>query len=403
MGRFTASFVLALAISACDDEPHRGYDSDISFPEAQALIERGPRRVDLVLSPGAGSSTAHLLEVEHDDELFDDEQIEAELLGFAELEDRGACRGMLTLDVPRVEVRFDSAVTVFRGLEEAPGCTAFVEHVAARLAEGARVRVEARRRPARAPHDPDDATFFADAIVLTDDAAGDALAAIELNVGPASVTPCALLAEPAPDCSGALTLLGAHVITRFDVTEVEAEDPTELLLFEVKDRVVQVDANAPALILEDGTLLRVVDGTRFDGDMRVADVEDRLASGGSILVEGDAVLSASAPVSLIGIELALHPIEGDEDDVGPRTIALSGRVTDVEPRLGVLVLPFETDVVVDAMTIVGGDFTDLDALDRAIGAGAPVRAEVLGVMETLEPRSVVRADRLTLRLAGQAA
>lgn len=401
MGRISACIVLALAIGGCDDEPHRGYDSDISFPEAQALMERGPRRLDLVLTPEGASSLAHLVEVEEDDELLDDEQIEADLVGFAELEMRGACRGVLALDVPGVQVRFDSAVTRFGGLEDAPGCTAFVENVTERLDEGGAVRVEARRRPPPAPQDPDDASFFAEALLFVGDEGGSP-AALELNVAPANLKPCALLAERPSDCSGALTILGADVVARDGLTEVAAEDPTELLIFDVEDRVVSVDANANALILEDGTPLRIVDGTRFDGELRLGDVEESLASGGAMQVEGDAVLSASAPTSLLGIELALHPIEVEEDDVEPGTIALTGRVMAVEPRLGVVLLPFDTDVIVDAMTILDGDFTDLEDLDRFVDAGAPVRAEVLGSVEPLEPQRVIRADRLTLRRAGQA-
>jgi hypothetical protein len=394
---------IALALGACNDEPRRGWDSDITLPEAQALLERGARRVDLELTPQGASSIANLLEIEHDDELLDTEQIEAELLGFADLEDRGACRGTLALDVPGVEVRFDSAVTHFGGLDDAPGCTAFVEHVAARLGEGARVRVEARRRPAHVPQDPDDPTFFADALILTDDDAGDARAAIELNVGPGNIGLCALLADRPSDCTGVLDILGAPVVAREDVTEVEAEDPTELLYFDVEDRVVQVDANGRALILEDGTVLRVVDGTRFDdGAVDIDAVEERVSGGEGVVVEGLAVLSPSAPTSLIGVELSLEAVELDDDDVAPRTIALSSRVVDVEPELGVIVLPSETDVLVDAMTFIDGDLTSLDELDQSIAAGAPVRAEVLGVLEILEPRGVVRADRLTLRRAGQA-
>ena len=402
--RIIGVIAIALALGACNDEPHRGWDSDITLPEAQALLERGARRVDLELTPQGESSIANLLEIEHDDELLDAEQIEAEVLGFADLEDRSACRGTLALDVPGVEVRFDSAITHFGGLDDAPGCTAFVEHVAARLGEGARVRVEARRRPARVPQDPDDPTFFADALILTDDDADDdARAAIELNVGPANIGLCALLAERPSDCTGVLDILGAPVVARQDVTEVEAEDPTELLYFDVEDRVVQVDANGRALILEDGTVLRVVDGTRFDdGVVGIDAIEERVIGGEGVVVEGLAVLSPSAPTSLIGVELTLEAVELDDDDVAPRTVALSSRVVDVEPELGVIVLPSETDVLVDAMTFMDGDLTSLEELDEAIDAGAPVRAEVLGVLEILEPRGVVRADRLTLRRAGQA-
>ena len=398
-----ALIAIALASGACDDEPRRGWDSDITLPEAQALLERGARRVDLEVSPQGGSSIANLLEIEHDHELLDAEHIEAEVLGFATLEDRGACRGTFALDVPGVEVRFDSAVTLFGGLEGAPGCTAFVEHVEARLAEGARVRVEARRRPARVPQAPDDPSFFADAIILTDDDAGDARAAIELNVGPENLGLCALLEAPPSDCTGVLDILGAPVIARAEVTDVEAEDPTELLYFDVEDRVVQIDANGRALILEDGTVLRIVDGTRLEsGVVSLGEVEDRLLAGERIVVEGHAVLSPSAPTSLIGVELAIEASDGDGEPVAPRTIALSARVADVEPALRMIVLPFETDVLVDAMTVVDGDLTTLEELDEAIAAGAPVRAEVLGVLEILEPRGVVRADRLTLRRAGQA-
>lgn len=410
--RLTASLFglpmfVALAGTACQDDPHRGWDSDISFPEAQALLERGPRRLDVELpSTNAGPTTAHRLEVEEDDELLDDEVIEAELLSFATLEDAGACRGTLTLAVPGVEVHFDSAVTRFGGLDDAPGCTAFVEYVQTRLAEGHRLRVEARRRPARTPQDRADTLFFADALILSDDDAGDGKSRLELNVTPSNLRSCAV-AETPSDCVGALELFGASVIAQRDVTEIEAEDPTELLLFDLDERVMRVDAAQGALLLADGRVLRVLDGTQIDDDgvANVDDVEARLMAGERVVVEGEAVLSASAPTSLLGIELALHSAPFDEDDEDieePRAIVLHDQVVDVDPASGVILLPFATDLMVDTMTRIEGDFDDLAALDQAIGAGLNVRAEALGVTEATSPRHIVRADRVTLRSAAQA-
>lgn len=398
MGRFSVVIAVMLALG-CNGEPRRGTDSDVSFPEAQALLERGPRRLELSLSPEGGVSLARSFEIESDDELLHDEEIEAELLAFAELDKRGACRGTLTFDVPGLEVQFDSAVTRFSGPDEAPGCTAFVEYVRERLAEGRRIRLEARRRPARVPQDPDDRTFFAELLRLVDDDADDSRAVLELNVGPEHLTPCARVAEGGSDCEGALTIFGAPLVTRRGMTDIEVEDPTELLIYDLEERVVAVDVRGDALILENGTALRVVDGTRFDGDVRVADARDHLARGGAMKVEGEAVLSARAPMSLIGIELELHAMEPDEDDeLEPESVALSGRVMAVEPRIGRVMLPFDTEVLVDAMTVLDGELDSLDTLERLLDAGHSVRAEVLGVREPPGDRAVVvRADRLTLR------
>lgn len=382
--------VTALALGACDDDAYRRFDSDISYAAAEALLARGPRRLDLELAPAPGFMLAHAFQIEVDDELLDDELLAGPLRSAITLDDADVCSGSLALAAPDVVVRFDASVTSFGELD----CAGFVARVGDILAIGSTPRIVALRRPAAVPQEPDDAVFFATTLKI-DDVQVDpaALVEIELNVSPGNRLACDLLVDRPADCVGAVRLLDQTVAVSGEITEVETEDPTALIYLDVEGIVRNVDTNERALILDDGTLVRFVDATRLEGGT-LDDVEARIAAGDEVAIEAETAVEASSPIALVAIEASFTSRPGS-GGAGP-VIVVTGSALDVEPDLGIVTLGFGTDVLVTPETSIEGDFETLDELDRSLGGGTGVRVEAVGPIEAREPRLVVRADRLRL-------
>ncbi len=383
--------VTVLALGACDDgiDAFHRFDSDISYAAAEALLARGPRRLDLKVAPAPGFLLAHAFEIEHDHELLEDEFIAGPLRSRVELDAGGACRGTLALAAPGVEVRFDESIT-----ELDRRCLDFVSRVDELLASGATPRIVARRRPSAVPQDPDDPVFFATQLAIDEeDVDPAALVEIELNVSPENRLECDLLLDRPADCAGAVLLLDQVVAASHSVTEVEAEDPTELLYVDIEAVVRNVDPNERAVFLADGTIVRFVDATSVEGGT-LADVQSRIAAGDEVLLEAETVVQAAAPIALIAIEASFEARPAGEVEVP--VVVVTGPALDASPELGLVTLGFGTDVRVTPETRLEGDFADLDALARSLGAGTLVRAEAIGPIEAREPRLVVRADSLRL-------
>lgn len=392
-----STFVLgaALALGACHDgDGYRRFDRDISFAAAEALLAQGPRRIDLRVAPAPGFVLAHAFQLEEPDELFEDELLAGPLRSVITLEGADGCRGTLALGAPGVVVRFDETFTDFGG----QSCAELVARIEELLARGATPRLVARRQPAPVPQAPDDATFIASTLVIDEDNVEPAaLAEIELNVQPENVLACDLLVDRPSDCAGAVRLLDQVVAVSHEITDVETEDPTEIMYVDVNDEVRNVDPNDRTLVLADGRRVRFVDATVIDGGT-LGEIEERIAAGEAIRLDATTAVQPTAPIALVAIEASFSASPGG--DAGDQVIVVQGEVLDVEPELGLITMALGTDVRVTEQSAIEGDFESLDALDRSIGAGTLVRAEAIGPIEAREPRLVVRADRL--RLAARA-
>lgn len=380
--------VTVLALGACTNDVFRRYDSDISYAAAEALLARGPRRLDLKVVPAPGFLLPHAFEIEYDHELLDDEFLAGPLRSQLVMAS-DSCRGTLALAAPGVEVRFDESVTQF-----STTCADFVARVGDLLASGRTPRLVARRRPAPVPQRPDDPVFVATELVIAEQNVDPAsIVEIELNVSPENRIECDLLLDRPADCVGAVRLLDQIVAASRSVTEVETEDPTELIYMNIEAVVRNVDPNERRLFLSDGTLVRFVDATSVEGGT-LTDIASRIAAGDEVRIEAETVVQAATPIALIAIDasFATRP----DGDVDPPVVVVTGPALDVEPRLGIVTLGFGTDVLVTPETRLEGDFPDLDALARSLGAGTLVHAEAAGPIEAREPRLVVRADSLRL-------
>lgn len=400
----------ALAVSAlgCDD-PVRRYGSDLSFPETQVLLERSPRRIDLEVTPAAGFVLVNELRVKDDDELLNDEILTMRLeeSAFRELTTEGECAGTI-VGTPAGEVRFDEAFTEFSSEDATTSCGDFVSQLRDLVDGGSAPLVQARRTSGATPQDPDDAVFFArELTIAASDSAPDEGRDLRLNVGADSLATCGAMGAPR-DCVGALMLLDRPFVAIDDVSELKADFPLELIEFRLDDAVVRsASASAGRLVLSDGTIVQILDGTRIDGakpngeppsDTQLTTaqaVEDAIASGQVVQVDGRAVLQSTVPISLVAVRVDIQ-IDPDATAPATQTLAFQAPVLSVTPEVGIVTLPLETDVSVTKATEITGDFTTLTALRDAVGNGAQVRAEVVGTVERAEPRLVVSAKSLRL-------
>ncbi len=382
----------ALGLGACNDV-YRQWDDDISYAAAEALLASGTRRVDLALVPAPGFMLAQSFEIELDHELFDDELIAGPLRSTIARDPSGACRGSFALASPGVEVRFDEAVTFFDGDE---ACEDFVARVEGLLAAGATPRIVAMRQPAAIPQDPEDPVFFATLLAIdAEDVDPGAVVELELNVEPDNRLECDLLADRPSDCAGAVRVLDQVVGVSFEETEVETEDPLDLIYVDVEGTVLAVEPNERAVVLNDGVRVRFVDATAVEGGT-LDEMEDRIALGDEVTIEARTVVQPTTPIALVAIEVSFSAQPAESPQLERPSIVVTGTVLDVEPDLGLVTLGLATDVLVRKGTVVEGDFERLTELDRAIGSGEIVTVEAVGPVAAREPRLVVAADTLRL-------
>lgn len=410
-GPLLASALLLLALG-CDD-PKRSYDTSISFPETQVLLERGARRLSLEVQPAAGYVLVDELRVRSDDELLDNEllTVRVEESAFRELTTEGGCAGTIA-GTPAGLIRFDEDFTTFQSNDADITCGDFVSLLTDLVEGGNAPLLTASRTPSPLPQDPDDPVFFAqDLTIAEQDSSPDEGRDIRLNADADSLETCAGMSAPF-DCVGALRLLDEPFISVDGVTELSTSFPLELIIFHLEDAPVRsASPTSGQLVLTDGTIVSVVDGTQISGakpngeppsDTQLTTaqaVESALAAGEVVVVSGHAVLQTSLPIQLVGIELDLQIDTSATPPPENQTIAFQAPVLDVAPEVGIITLPLETDVRVTKATAIEGDYTNLASLDDVVGNGGAVRAEVVGTVEETEPRLVVLAKsvRLTAR------
>ncbi len=402
---------LVLVSTGCSD-PRRIYSAGISAPEAQVLIERGPRRLSLGVVPAAGYVQVNNIRVQGDDKLLADEVVTVRLgeTPFVELSTSTGCSGVLG-GTPAGEVHFDSTYTRFFSGDLTLSCTDFVTQIQDLIGSGSAPMVQARRTPGPLPQDPEDPVFFAQRLTITDkNSSPDAARPIRLSTNADNLWTCSQMGAPL-DCTLALMLLGQPFIVRYDVSDVSAGYSPEIIIFSLDDREVRsVTPSQGQLILTDGTVARFVDGTRIDGSMpndtpgpnqltSLQAVADAVAKGQVVRLKGSSVLQMSLPVSLVAIRVSMQIVPNATSTTGNQTLAFQASVLGVDPKLGTVTLPLQTDVQVTGDTVISGDYDTLSALAEAVGNGVVVRADVVGEIAQSEPRLVVNAN--TLRLSNR--
>jgi hypothetical protein len=308
-----STLLVGLAVGACGDATAPVGDvgapvqfaQEISMAQLEEALRAGAQRVEIKLRPD-GSLVAREVEVKSRDELSDREEIESRITA---IDPTG---GTLVLALGGLVVAFDGG-TEFRS-EGRANLTRdeFVARVQDALTQGREPAVEAKRPPPSAPQAPDDPTFVATRLELDDEADDPE---IELNVDGDN-----LIANDAPPPDGWIAVLGLRIELRVTegITELEAEDDDVRGETEFEGLVASVDIAGRRFTLRDGTVVRLVDGTRTDDDddglSSLEAVAEALADGQLVEAEGKAIVETAEPRVLIAIEVEFE-IEDDPDDV----------------------------------------------------------------------------------------
>ncbi len=293
-------------------------------------------------------------------------------------------QGVLSLALGGLRVGFGET-TVFRAADEGELTLAeFVERVRSALETG-QPGIEVRRRPADAPQDPDVAEFAADVVILDD---GLHQPAVELNIDRDN-----LRRNESPPPDGWVEVLGLAIELRITegLTTVQIERP-DVEITPFGGKVVAVLADRRAVELEDGTIVRIVDGTWVehgwfwrDRLRTLAAVQEALDAGFTVLAHGRGVVAdAGPPAVLVAIRIAFR--------LDPETLlAFGGRVVDAQPEAGVVVFAEGPRVrVVDRtiLLLLRGDelqLIGLAAVRRALDDGLAVFAKGVGVLRSTDP------------------
>lgn len=377
-GRALALAVVAGTLAACDGGPTApGAGGDVTFSrqittaELEESLGAETRRVEIEVSPDG--LVAREVKLEEREEIDDEEKVESPVTA---VEASGGA-GTLTLALGDLRIDFDGA-TRFE-VEGADGgedvsLEQFVERLETALAEGRQPFVEAERIPPAEPQAPDDATFLAGKLELEDP---DDDLEIEMNVDGDN-----LELNDAPPPQAWITVLGLRLEIREGVTElVEKEErPEEGAEFEAL--VASVDVGAGTVALEDGTVVRIVAGTRIEDDDdeelgSLQEVADALAAGQAVEAEGEGIVESLDPRTVVASEVEFE-LEDDAGDVDPAgTFEFEDRVTGVDLEAGTFTLESGALVAVTGETEVDpeGDLLTLEEVAAAVDGGDPVRAE----------------------------
>lgn len=400
-----AALTCSILVGACDSSlDGRFLVERLSYEHVVREVEEGPVRLEIELLPDWGETLTREVERRRPHHLGDDERLETQVVspGFAELVTTGDCRGTLAVALGAVEVRFGAGTRFEDARGARIGCIDFVSRLEAYIALGQEPQITAERRPPAVPQDPWDPVFVAHELRIDDeDGDGDQRPEIELNVTRANFATCAEAAVVPADCHGALRVLGM-VVTVDGSTEVEGSDPEPRLEVRFGGLVQWVDAEGGRLRLQNGTVLRLVEGSELEWGMgsevltSLDDAQRAMGLGRMVEAHGRGVIVSTDPLVLwvaeMELEVERHRSRADFQD----TVELSGEVVDADPAAAYVVLPFDTRLRVTEVSSVEGEFPGLDELGVAMGSGRRVRADARVVVEEIQrPVVVTRADRVT--------
>ena len=156
-----------------------------------------------------------------------------------------------------------------------------------------------------------------------------------------------------------------------------------------------VDLLDESLILDNGAVVRLVDGTDVEGESgeddqltSLTEVATVLDAGGIVEADGKGIVEIKDPLTIVAIEIEFE-IEDDDDDV-PGTDEFEGEVRSVDEAAGSFTLTDGTTVTVSRNQVINpdGDPVTLGEVADAIAGGTTVRTEGRGQVDP--------ADSLTI-------
>lgn len=381
----------AAVVTGCDLIPGTGpndfdqyqFFSEVTLPEFEQLVQEGSARVEIVLATEVAALSDQGLvarEVEvRGGAAFNDEE---EMVGrIAELH---ADNGYLVLELGDMRIGFDEETT-FRKGDAQWGLEQFVGHVTEVLALGETAMIKAERAPRDLPQAPDDSTFAALRITLI---SAEHAPRIDINVDLDN-----LLTNDSPPPDAWIHVLGRMIELRISegITALHAERD-DLETKEFCGKVKSVNASAGTFQLADGTIVRIVDDTKFAYEIgdehRLGSLEDvaaALEADKQIESAGYGVIEGREPLTIAAIHVVF-------EIAGPAMKSYEGEVTSVDE--GTVTLANGTVIRITDDTEIKQNPEDdrylasLSAVADSLEAGRKVVAWGEGVLESEEPLTI---------------
>jgi len=268
-----------------------------------------------------GTLVARRVELEESSEMTRPEQVRSRVTAVTS----GTDTATFTLEVGGIEIAANGSTMIRHGdrdgdmAQSAVTLADFVALVQADIAAGHNPTLSASRQPATAPQAPDEGSFLAAELKLDE---GNSHSVIQLNIAAAN-----LVTNPTPPPDGFLKLLGVSLELRLSdgTTKLKQENPELEGVREFEGLVQSVDLTAQTVTLKDGTIIRIVAGTEFDGREGDADdhltslaaVQDALTAGKTVKAEGRALADSTNPLTLDAIHIEFE-VRGEEPPLETR-------------------------------------------------------------------------------------
>ncbi len=394
-----------LVLAACSDSTTSNGQNpttpvlsrDITLDHLGQAIDSAPQRVEIKLV--TGSLVATQVELKTGDELMRPEMLRGGVTAASASGDAGT----LTLDLGGLQVGF-GAGTELRAADGAMLTSAdFVAQIQAALAAGQTPFVRAMRPAPAQPQAPDDASFTATAIRLTDCLVAPKL---ELNVDGDNF---ALNDTPPPNAS--FHVLGLTIEVR-DSTDIRG-DRDHREDSDVRGWVESVDVADSTVTLTDGRVIVILAETRIEGGEdedhlgSLDAVSAALAAGDSIKAEAEGVVDSTDATRFLAREIEFErpdrEHEGDhQGHDGADLMEFHGGITTASVADGTFTIGDGTLVKLTDATVISdhGDLHTLQALADALAAGTMVRAEGWAVVESAGPPRVLVAAKVMWETEG---
>jgi len=296
----------------------------------------------------------------------------------------GTDTATFTLEVGGLQIAANGTTMIRHGdrdddaAQSAATLADFVALVQADIAAGHNPTVTASRQPSATPQGPDDGSFLAADLKLDE---GNNHSVIKVNIAAANLV---TNATPPPD--GFLKVLGLSLELRLSdgTTKLKQENPELEGVREFEGLVHSVDLTAQTVTLTDGTIIRIVTGTEFDGREGDGDdhvtglpaVQDALTAGKTVKAEGRGLVDSTNPLTLDAIRIEFE-VEGEEPPPPVMMVEFEGGVASVDVAGSTVTLASGAVVTVTSETMIEseGDLHTLQEVSDALAAQHPVRAE----------------------------